>query len=146
MLFNSLTFLLAFLPATLMGFWIAGRFGNRAAAGWLVLMSYVFYCAWQPENAWFPLVSLLVNCAIAWRMRAQERRRLALLWAGVAFNVGLLFIFKLKVANAQGEFGNLAAAFSTTQDIIIPLAISFVTFQQIAFLYDIYKKRLQAPD
>ena len=57
MLFNSLRFLFAFLPVTMLGFHLLGRYGRRPVIAWLGLMSLVFYAAWNPPFVLFLLGS-----------------------------------------------------------------------------------------
>lgn len=149
MLFNSFSFILLFLPAIFAGFHLFARHrGQRAATLWLIVASLVFYAAWRPSQIWLPVLSVGVNYMVGARMfRLEGRGKLALLWFGVALNVALLAGFKAQVAGFFGGVtGEASAAFSTTDAIIIPLGISFITFQQIAFLVDIYKGRIGAPE
>ena len=145
MLFNSFSFILLFLPVVFIGFHLlARRGGQRAAAVWLIAASFVFYAAWRPSQIWFPLLSLAFNYFIARQLHQRTGcAKLAALWGGVLLNVVLLAGFKMEVAGLLGgPTGQASAAYSTTQAIIIPLGISFVTFQQIAFLVDSYKGRI----
>lgn len=139
MLFNSYLFLLVFLPLVLAGFYgvghVAGRTGGLL---WLVVASLIFYASWELSYLWLLLASLLFNYFSAVLIRKLSRYRRLCLWIAVLANVGLLFYFKLVIA----VFGGNGAAFSTTHHILIPLGISFITFQQIAFLVDTYKGKL----
>ena len=65
MLFNSLRFLFLFLPVTMVGFHLLGRYGRRPVIVWLALMSVVFYAAWNTVFVLFLLGSILVNFLIA---------------------------------------------------------------------------------
>lgn len=149
MLFNSFSFILLFLPAAFAGFHLLARYGGqRAATAWLAAVSLVFYAAWRPSQIWLPLASVAVNYAIAAAIhRGVGRSRLAFLWFGILLNVALLAWFKADVAGLVGErTGQASAAYSTTDAIVIPLGISFITFQQIAFLVDGYKGRIGPPE
>jgi alginate O-acetyltransferase complex protein AlgI len=143
MLFNSQIFLYLFLPATFLGYWfLNGRHLVRAATTWLFLCSLVFYAWWNP--AYLPLIlgSIGVNFTVARLiLRGNERRanggRFAL-FAGLAFNVGLLAYFKY-----ADFFAGTVAAFlgrpHESYDILLPLAVSFFSIQQIVFLVDTYQ-------
>lgn len=139
MLFNSYLFLLVFLPLVLVGFYgvghVAGRTGRLL---WLVVASLIFYASWELSYLWLLLASLLFNYFAAALIRKLPRYRRLCLWIAILANVALLFYFKLVIA----VFGDNGAAFSTTHHILIPLGISFITFQQIAFLVDTYKGKL----
>ncbi|MCP5368225.1 MAG: MBOAT family protein [Hyphomicrobiales bacterium] len=138
MLFNSHVFVLAFLPAVLVGFFIVGARGQRAAAvAWLVVASLFFYGWWDPAYLALMGASIFFNyftgLAIA-RARAPGRRR-ALLVAGIAVNLGLLGYFKY-THFVLGQANALLGTDFHAGAIVLPLAISFFTFQQIAYLAD----------
>lgn len=140
MLFNSYLFLLAFLPVVLAGFFFLGRVAGRPSAlFWLVAASLTFYASWELAYLWLLLASLLFNYFAAALLRRLTTWRLLWLWLGILTNVALLLYFKVAIA----FFGGSGASFSTTHQILIPLGISFITFQQIAFLVDSYKGRLK---
>ena len=65
MLFNSLRFLFLFLPVTMLGFHLLGRYGRRPVIVWLAVMSVVFYAAWNKVFVIFLIGSILVNFLIA---------------------------------------------------------------------------------
>ena len=143
MLFNSAEFLFLFLPAVLVGFFtLFALFGRRAAILWLIGMSLYFYLAWNPAHVWVIGASLAGNYVAARLLLADTRPaaksyRLIVLWCGVVLNAGFLLSFKMISGGIWGS-GSFIASYS----IAIPLAVSFVTFQQIAFLVDIYKGRI----
>jgi alginate O-acetyltransferase complex protein AlgI len=141
MLFNSPTFLFLFLPATLAACILARRLaGARAVLGVLVSASVFFYGWWNP--LYLPLLGGLAvfNFMVARKMTAarQEERwqwvRL-LLTFGVTVDLSTLAYFKYTdffIGTADGLFG-AGIAF---RDIVLPLGISFFTFQKIAYLVD----------
>jgi alginate O-acetyltransferase complex protein AlgI len=131
MLFPTPVFLLGFLPLTLAGYFTVGRIlPHRYALGWLVCASLVFYGWWNPWYLPLLLGSVLANHTIAGRIRASVQPRRWLV-AGLALNLGLLGWFK------YADF-LLHAAWPGAPHlgIVLPLAISFFTFQQIMFLVD----------
>jgi alginate O-acetyltransferase complex protein AlgI len=149
MLFNSYTFILAFLPSAAAIFWIFGRFSQAAALRWLIFASLVFYASWRPLNVAIILPSILINYAIArgllYLARSEEQRKLSrlLLIAGIGFNVLFLGYFKYTNFIAATLNDAFDANFVLTQ-IILPLGISFITFQKIAFLIDVHGRRVQS--
>ncbi|MGR9101188.1 MAG: MBOAT family O-acyltransferase, partial [Gammaproteobacteria bacterium] len=147
--FNSYIFIFAFLPLTLLGFFgIARLAGQSGALAWLVGASLVFYAAWNPAYVGFPLFSVAFNFIAGKMLLASPggpRRKWTLVTA-LLVNILTLGFFKLKVSGFFSGQGALSAAFSTREDILIPLAISFITFQQIAYLVDIYKRRIKQCD
>lgn len=144
MLFNSATFILGFLPVVLLGFWLlAGTGRQRLAVVWLTLCSLVFYSWWNPIYLPLLIASMVVNYLIGGYL-LKHPSRWALI-AGVGANVLLLGYYKY----TGFLFGNLDTAFGThwrLDDIILPLAISFFTFQQIAYLVDAHDGEVHEHD
>ncbi len=150
MLFNSLTFIFAFLPISLLGYFGLNRYRLALAAkAWLVLCSLFFYSWWNP--AYLPLIlgSMLVNYAMGTALTQATGRRpkvspRVLLTLGVVFNLGLLGYFKY--ANFFVENLNHLGWQLDSPDVLLPLAISFFTFQQIAYLVDSYRQETHEYD
>ncbi len=130
MLFNSKIFVLAFLPIGITGFLLAGRHSSRAARIWLVLASFAFYAWWRPIFLPLLALSILANHAIAARLRGPRPKPWLL--TGLAFNLGLLAYFKYR--------GFLAGLIGVPVSVVLPLGISFFTFQQIMYLVDTYRR------
>ena len=141
MLFNSYEFLLVFLPTTLLGFFVLGRRNDPTyALTWLTLASLRFYGWWNPR--YLPLIafSIVFNYRVGIGLtgaglRGQRQWAGALLAVGVAVNLLLLGYFKYAnffVANA----GAFVDADWSLAEITLPIAISFFTFQQVAYLCD----------
>lgn len=146
MLFNSPIFIFAFLPLVWLGFQLLrAAKQDRLTIYWLVAASFVFYGYWDPWRG-LPLIlfSILVNYGLSRALLAlaedRQGQRLALLVAGLGANLGLLGYFKY--ANFFAD--NLAAAsgweFGLAK-IVLPIGISFFTFQQIAFIVDAYRRQ-----
>ena len=144
MLFSSPEFLFAFLPITLVGFYVAAQFAERRIALiWLVAASLFFYGWWNPALLPLLIVSIAVNFGMG-RLLARRRTKLVL-GSGVVFDLGLLAYFKY-TDFLIGTVNNLAGTSHPLQQIVLPLAISFFTFQQIAYLVDVYQNRTNDPD
>lgn len=134
MLFNSPEFLLGFLPATLIVFFlVSGTLGPARAQLWLVAASLFFYAWWRLEFLPLLLLSIGFNYAVGQALCRQPRRWLLIL--GIAGNLGALGWFKYSGFLAQA-INELSGAGLPVPQIVLPLAISFYTFQQIAFLVD----------
>ena len=137
MLFNSHGFIFVFLPLTLALFhFLCCRGKPTYALSALVGASLVFYGWWEPKYLLLILASVFVNFGIGEAMLANDKRgRRALLWLGVSLNLGALAWFKY--ANFLLVSGNTILGTDIhMQRILLPLAISFFTFQQIAYLVD----------
>jgi D-alanyl-lipoteichoic acid acyltransferase DltB (MBOAT superfamily) len=146
MLFNSYEFLFVFLPLTLTGFFLLGRVSRAWAIRWIILASLVFYAWWRPLNVLIIAPSILINYGLARTLqRMGERGRVRasriVLILGIAFNVAFLGYFKY--ANfLVGAVNDVFGAGFVLERIILPLGISFITFQKIAFLVDVQAKRV----
>lgn len=134
MLFNSPEFLLAFLPTVVIGFFLIARIGRPSwAVAWLVAASLFFYAWWRLDFLPVLLLSVLFNYAVG-RM-LLNRPRTWLLGAGIAGNLGALGWFKYSGFLADAING-LTGTGIPVPHVLLPLAISFFTFQQIAYLID----------
>ncbi len=137
MLFNSLVFIFAFLPLTAcVYFLLTSRRHIRPAVAWLVLASWFFYAWWDASYLALLLGSMAFNFALGSRLSFMEPGpRRAALRLGVAANLGLLGYYKY-----SGFFVDTLAGISGLSfqnfEVALPLAISFFTFQQIAYLVD----------
>ena len=145
MLFNSIVFIFAFLPITLAGYWLLAAFvGHRARLVWLTAASLFFYGYWAPKYTLLLLSAMMVNYGFAYALEraATPRLRSLLVTTGVGFNVALLFYFKyfnFFIDNVN----RLTGAHIVVAHIVLPLAISFFTFQKIALLIDIYRNKVK---
>jgi len=140
MLFNSGEFLFLFLPVAFLVFVYLARTGNTGAQiVWLVLASVVFYGSWKPVYVILLFFSMGMNFTLGRILSRQDKwRRRGILVFGVAVNLGLLAYYKY----ANFFVANVNAGFGTQWDIgniILPLAISFYTFTQIAYLVDAWR-------
>jgi alginate O-acetyltransferase complex protein AlgI len=148
MLFNSYEFIFLFLPITVMGFWLMLRFlGRSSAVSWLLLASIAFYAYANLKSLAIIAPSILLDYGIAkllLRLDARsERLRKALLIFGIAANVLFLGYFKYKNFFLDTANALFATHFALTQ-FLLPLGISFLVFQKIAFLADVYSGEVKA--
>jgi alginate O-acetyltransferase complex protein AlgI len=143
MLFNSYAFLFLFLPVTLAVFFMLGQRGSRRTAlAWLVFASFVFYACWRMSYLVLLGASILANYGIGIAIahaRSAGRTGLsrAIVIAGIAANLGALAYFKYidLLISTIDHFMPVALPY---QHVLLPLAISFFTFNQIAYLADAY--------
>ncbi|MGH8500878.1 MAG: MBOAT family O-acyltransferase [Gammaproteobacteria bacterium] len=142
MLFNSPEFIFLFLPIALIGFFtLGGRGYFTLAIAWLVLASLFFYGWWKPVYLALIISSIVVNYLIGVQLGTRSRAGKPTRWVlavGIAFNLGLLGYFKY--ANFFVDtLNDIELTQLHLQTIVLPLAISFFTFQQIAYLVDAWK-------
>ncbi|MGL5904582.1 MAG: MBOAT family O-acyltransferase, partial [Cetobacterium sp.] len=148
MLFNSFIFI--FLPLTLVGYFQLNNFGKeRLAKGFLVLASLYFYAYFNYRYVYLIVLSILVNYYLGNILSKNRIVRGVVskycFIAGLIFNIGMLFYFKYY----DFFIGNINSIFKINLPILnlmLPLGISFFTFQQLSFLIDSYKGKSQKYD
>jgi D-alanyl-lipoteichoic acid acyltransferase DltB (MBOAT superfamily) len=139
MLFNSGAFLFAFLPIALLGYLLLSRIvRSEYLYLWLILASLFFYGWWYPPYLSLLICSILINYYLGAILRSSRKRRKPVLILGVLFNLGLIAYFKYALFFVE-NFNELAGSDFHVAHIALPLAISFFTFQQIAYLVDSYR-------
>lgn len=149
MLFNSLTFVVFFAIVLALHY---APFSWRQKKINLLVASYLFYAAWNPPFVILLWISTVVDWFVAraiFREQRQHRRRL-LLFLSVAVNLGILGYFKYggflleNWISLMGTFGISWQAASW--NIILPVGISFYTFQTMAYSLDVYLRRAEPAD
>lgn len=149
MLFTEARFFWFFLLAFGV-YWALPR--NRVRKVWLLGTSYVFYAAWDWRFLGLILFSTLLDWVVGRRLQREERPVARRSWMAVSLagNLGLLGFFKY-----YNFFVESAAAFADllgfeasphTLRIILPVGISFYTFQTLSYTIDVYRRRLHAVD
>ena len=147
MLFNSSVFIFGFLPTVFIVYLLIGRLHRRKLQmAWLMVASLFFYAWWNPPFLLLLVGSVVANFGFAHFMGGlRGAKRHALFVVMVVGNLAPLFVFKyydffaITVNGLTGaEMGILHLAF--------PLGISFFTFQQIAYVIDVYRGDRESPD
>lgn len=146
MLFNSYIFVLLFLPLVIAGYYLCGRWKKYEWGKiWLIGASLWFYGYFNPSYLWIITVSVIGNYLLYGLLRkwqAAKKRQVSLLYLtvfGACVNLGALFYYKYYDFFIE----NVNAAFRLDfplQHVLLPLGISFFTFQQVGFLVDAYRK------
>ena len=139
--FNTYLFILGFLPATVCGYWfLDARVSRTAALKWLLTASVVFYAVAGLANLVILGPSLLLDFLIVKALvgspTSNRRRRRLLCVTGIAANLALLGYFKYRHFFADTANG-LFAAHLHWPVLPLPLGLSFLAFQRIAFLADV---------
>lgn len=137
MILSSVTFL-AFLALCLVGHYLLPQ---KMRNFWLLLSSVAFFCYAMPAQA----LIMMVFCLLIWLLgfavaAGRGKGRTALLWLGIVLSAGFLIFYKY--------LGFLASCFglnlpSAVVSLVVPMGISYVTFQCIAYLAEIYKGRME---
>ncbi|GAB5555914.1 MAG: MBOAT family protein [Schleiferiaceae bacterium] len=148
MLFNSLDFAV-FLPIVFALYWFVTQKNLKLQNALIVLASYVFYGWWDWKFLSLIFVSTLVDYSIGLRIKKTEnsKKRKYLLWTSLAVNLGFLGFFKYYnffVESFVDAFSLMGMKFDIhTLNIILPVGISFYTFQTLSYTLDVYKKKLE---
>ncbi|MYM35226.1 MBOAT family protein [Duganella sp. FT94W] len=140
MLFNSLSFIVLFLPITTLGFFLLARRSQTWAALWLAAASLFFYGWWSVEYIPLLLASVTGNYLLGRRLPGSARRRWLVL--GVSGNLLLLTYFKYADFFITG-INAVAATQWPLWHVVLPIGMSFYTFTQIAFLVDTYHGKVK---
>lgn len=145
MLFNSYIFIFLFFPLTLLGYFGLNHMKlYKPALAFLVGMSLWFYGYNNVSYLLILVISILINyCLVTLMSRFQEKgKRKFFLFAGILFNIGILFYFKYY----DFFVGNANAALSLNLPLlhlVLPLGISFYTFQQLSYVIDSYRNECE---
>lgn len=141
MLFSSLTFLFIFLPLLLVVYFIAPK---RFRNGVLLFFSLIFFAWGGVSYSLLLILSILVNYLCVVQIRKGSKAKKRWLVGGLIFNIALIVVFKylnffISNVNGIGEFFSNNFEAIPALKIIMPLGISFFTFQQMSFLWDVYR-------
>ena len=148
MLFNSIDFAI-FLPIIFILYWFLAKNSLRWQNILLVAASYVFYAWWDYRFLALIILSTLVDYSVARLMSkpAFKTKRKVLLLLSVGFNLGLLGFFKYYNFFIESWISAWEASGvniqSSTLNIILPVGISFYTFQTLSYTIDVYRGKLE---
>ncbi len=142
MVFASQAFL-AFLAVVLGVYWALSQRYQQAGKAWIIAASLFFYGYWAPVYVLLLAMSMVVNFALVRAILAttDDGRRSLLLTIGVVLNIGLIAYFKY-FAFLVESLNVVAALDLRVPEIILPIGISFLTFQQIGLLVDARQGRV----
>ena len=149
MLFNSLDYIL-FLGFAVAGFWLLARHA-QARIVFVFLASCLFYMAWHPAYIVLILGSTLVDYVVGLRIHATNDGKARKRWLilSLTSNLGLLGLFKYFNFTSQATADVLDLFFGVTienppfLDVLLPVGISFYTFQTLSYTIDIYRRKLE---
>src|SRR5260370_15077925 len=137
MLFNSLEVIFLFLPVVVFAHFTLARWSMDAAVLGTAIASLVFYAWWNPPFVALPIASLLINFQIAcWISGAESAASRRWLIAGILGNLLVLCYFKYADSLVSIVDGHKPVAPN------VPLALSFTTFVEIAFLVEVHRRRI----
>ena len=137
MLFSSLTFLFAFLPITLILYHIKNNRNYRNII--LLIVSLIFYSWGEPKTIIIMIFAIIFNYFIAIKMEDSKNSKPYLIYS-LIFNIGILFFFKY--FNFFVEDVLMVKNFPLK--IMLPIGISFYTFQIMSYVIDVYRGVVKA--
>jgi D-alanyl-lipoteichoic acid acyltransferase DltB (MBOAT superfamily) len=148
MLFNSIDFAI-FLPIVFLLYWFVTNKNLKLQNLLIVVASYVFYGWWDWRFLSLIVFSTVVDYTVGRQLRIEENqlKRKILLWTSILVNLGFLGFFKYY----NFFLDNFITAFSffgqdiqpNSLNIILPVGISFYTFQTLSYTIDVYKRKLE---
>ena len=137
MVFSNAVFLFIFLPVVLVGYYLLR---GKARNYWLLAVSLIFYGWNKPDFLWILIASILLNYVSALLVERAEKRavKLTVLWIGIAGNLLLLYYFKYFNFTIYiiERLTQRSLAFA---EVILPIGISFFTFQGLSYVVDVYR-------
>ncbi len=148
MLFNSIEFVV-FLPIVFAIYWVIGSERIKSQNFFLLISSYVFYGWWDYRFLALIAFSSVVDYVVGQKLHSTTKTSIRKIWLGVSLsvNLGLLGFFKYynffieNFIEAFRFFGQPPEM--STLSIILPVGISFYTFQTLSYTLDIYRKQLE---
>ncbi len=148
MLFNSIDFAI-FLPVIFVLYWVVVNKNLKLQNFLIVIASYFFYGWWDWRFLALILFSTLIDYTVGRLLENENNqiKRKTLLWISIIVNLGFLGFFKYYnffLDNFIGAFSFFGIQFNTNSlNIILPVGISFYTFQTLSYTIDVYKKKLK---
>lgn len=148
MLFNSIDFAI-FLPIVFILYWLLNRQSLKLQNLQIVLSSYVFYGWWDYRFLVLIVFSTVADYLIGLQLQKTQSKskRKILLWISISVNIGLLGFFKyfnFFVDNFVSAFSFFGSEIQpNTLSIILPVGISFYTFQTLSYTIDVYNRKLE---
>lgn len=148
MLFNSIDFAI-FLPIVFILYWFVFNKNLKLQNFLIVVASYVFYGWWDYKFLSLVLFSTLVDYTVGVLLSKEEdlKRRKIYLWISMLVNLGFLGVFKYYnffIENFVEAFTFFGGSISSGRlDVILPVGISFYTFQTMSYSIDVYQRKLK---
>jgi len=148
MLFNSIDFAI-FLPIVFILYWFITNKNLRLQNFLIVIASYVFYGWWDWRFLSLIIFSTIIDYSVGRKLQNEEDqiKRKALLWVSILANLGFLGFFKYYnffLENFVSTFSFFGAPINAQSlNIILPVGISFYTFQTLSYTIDVYRRKLE---
>lgn len=142
MVFSSLEFIFVFLPIFLIVYY---AIPNKCKNYVLLSGSIIFYIVGSIEHPWYVvllLISVIINYILGIQMKKYLKHKKKILITGIVYNLGWLFLFKY-YDFLISIISNIVSLQFDRLELILPIGISFYTFQTISYLVDVYKEKYE---
>jgi len=147
-IFSSTFFLFAFLPAVIICYYAQRLlFKNRLRNVVLLFFSYLFYLYGAADFLLILVLSTLADYLFGFLIDRDNRRKRLWLSCSVLLNIGLLGYFKYAnffIEQLSGTFQNIGFFLAGWENVILPIGISFFTFQKLSYVIDVYRGKNRA--
>lgn len=146
MLFASTVFIFAFLPAVLLLYYVVLKKFRTAQNILLLVASLLFYAWGEPKYVLIMVLSIIVNYLFGLlvdKFRASKAKSGLVITLTVAFNLGVLYIFKYLMFTIE-NINSIAGLHLSVPNIVLPIGISFFTFQAMSYVIDVYREKGEA--
>jgi alginate O-acetyltransferase complex protein AlgI len=146
MLFASTVFIFAFLPIVLFLYYVPFRKFRLAQNILLLISSLIFYAWGEPKYVLIMILSILANYGFGLlvdKFRSSKFKSRLIITFTAIFNLGILYIFKYLVFTIK-NINSIADINLTVPNIVLPIGISFFTFQAMSYVIDVYRENGEA--
>jgi alginate O-acetyltransferase complex protein AlgI len=141
MQFNSYIFILVYLPILIIGYFVFNKLNTTFGKIFMLICSAIFYIYGGWHNAFILIVSIIVNLGLSLAINKLGRYKKILLFIDIALNVAILFYFKYFNFFIE-NYNKISGSEHTLKELILPLGISFFTFQQIMYVVNVFDGKL----
>lgn len=145
MLFSSTVFLYLFLPAVLVLYYTVCKFSRVLQNVFLLAASLLFYAWGEPKFVLIMICSIIINWVFGLLIDKFDKNILlkrTILGIDVALNIGILFVYKYLNFTCD-IFNRIFGIKPNIPEILLPIGISFFTFQAMSYVLDVYKKNAE---
>ena len=146
MLFASTVFIFEFLPAVLLLYYVVLKKFRTAQNILLLVTSLLFYAWGEPKYVLIMILSIIVNYLFGLlvdKFRQSKAKSRLVIALTVVFNLGVLYIFKYLMFTIE-NINSIAGLHLSVPNIVLPIGISFFTFQSMSYVIDVYREKGEA--
>lgn len=136
MVFSSTVFIFAYLPIILLGYFLIDK---KIKNYYLLFVSLIFFGWAQPNYLWIIVLNIIINYTSAVLIENFTAIKKPVMLLSIIANLGILFYFKY-FEFAVNSINKICGCNFTISEIVLPIGISFFTFQGVSYVVDVYRK------